>query len=112
MAIEAHRVAERMRGAAHTSLRNQLVRAAMSVPTNIVEGRDQKTEPEFARFLGYAIASLSELEYHVMVGHDLGAISDSDFRSLVSQIKTIRPMAHALRKKLQPAAGSGKAGGL
>lgn len=108
MAIEAHRVATRMRGAAHTSLRNQLVRAAMSVPTNIVEGRGQKSEPEFSRFLGYSIASLSELEYHLMIAHDIEAIRDTDFRSLVAQIKTIRPMLHALQKKLQPAATSQK----
>lgn len=78
----------------------------MSVPTNIVEGRGQKTEPEFSRFLGYSIASLSELEYHLMIAHDIGAMRDSDFISLVSQIKTIRPMLHALQKKLKPSATS------
>lgn len=111
MAIEAHKVAGRMHGSAHISLRNQLVRAAMSVPTNIVEGREQKSEREFTRFLGYAIASLSELEYHLMIGHDLDAINDVDFRSMLAQIKMIRAMTHALRKKLAPAAGSNKAGG-
>jgi four helix bundle protein len=110
MAIEAHQVALRMRGVAHSSLKSQLVRAAMSVPTNIVEGRGQVTEAEFARFLGYSIASLSELEYHLMIGHDTGAISDTDFKSLLSQITTIRPMAIALRRRLQPAAGSKQAG--
>ncbi len=108
MAIEAHRVATRMRGAAHSSLRNQLVRAAMSIPTNIVEGRGQKTEPEFSRFLGYSIASLSELEYHLIIARDIKAIDDTDFLSLVSQIKVIRPMLHAFQKKLQPAASSQK----
>lgn len=80
----------------------------MSVPTNIVEGREQKTEPEFSRFLGYAIASLSELEYHLMIARDIAAISDTDFESLVAQIKTIRPMAIALQRRLKPVAGSKK----
>ena len=110
MAIDAHKIAGRMRGSVHISLRNQLVRAAMSVPTNIVEGRDQNSEREFARFLSYAIASLSELEYHIVIGHDLGAISDADFKLLLAQIRTVRPMCHSLRKKLLPAAGSGNAG--
>lgn len=35
MALDAHRVAGRIRGADHSSLRSQMIRAAMSVPTNI-----------------------------------------------------------------------------
>lgn len=82
----------------------------MSVPTNIVEGREQATEAEFARFLGYSIASLSELEYHLMIGRDIGAINETDFKSMLSQITTIRPMAIALQRRLKPAAGSKLAG--
>lgn len=47
LALNAHRVANGMRGSVHMSLRNQLIRAAMSIPTNIVEGRGQKSELEF-----------------------------------------------------------------
>lgn len=110
MAIEAHRVAGRMRGSANIALRNQLVRAAMSVPANIVEGRQQKSEADFRRFLGYAISSLSELEYHLMIAKDVDAISHKDFVTLTVQVKSIRAMSHGLLKKLQPAAGSRKAG--
>jgi hypothetical protein len=38
MAMDVHRVAGQIRGAKHFSLRNQMIRAAQSVPTNIVEG--------------------------------------------------------------------------
>lgn len=111
MAIETHKVASRLHGSAHISLRNRMVRAAMSVPANIVEGREQPSEREFARFLSYSISSLSELEYHLLIGHDLRAIGDTDFRNLVSEVKIIRAMYHSLRKKLlPPAAGSSKAG--
>lgn len=82
----------------------------MSVPTNIVEGREQTSEAEFSRFLGYSIASLSELEYHLMIARDIGALEDHDFQSLTSQITVIRPMAIALQRRLQPAAGSKRAG--
>ncbi len=108
MAIETHRVAGRMRGSVHSSLRNQLVRAAMSVPANIVEGREQKSEGDFRRFLGYSVASLTEVEYHLMMGHDIGAIQKADYRSLLAQTKTIRKMIHGLIKRLKPAADSQK----
>ena len=47
----------------------------MSIPANIVEGRRQKTDKEFARFLRIAVNSAYELEYHVIVARDIGAIS-------------------------------------
>ncbi len=108
MAMDVHRASGRMRGATHVSLRNQLVRAAMSVPTNIVEGRAQRTEPDFRRFLGYAVASLDEVEYHLIVARDIKAMKDPDFRSLLAQVTLIRKQTHALIKKLKPAATSQK----
>jgi four helix bundle protein len=38
LALSVRRVARNIRGADNASLRNQLIRAAMSIPTNIVEG--------------------------------------------------------------------------
>jgi four helix bundle protein len=108
LAIDTHRAAGRIRGTTHVSLRNQLVRAAMSVPTNIVEGRAQKSEADFCRFLGYAVASLDEVEYHLIVAHDLEAMSDGDFRSLTEQLKVVRKQIHALMKRLKQSATSQK----
>jgi len=62
LTINTNRVAGTIRGTRYAALRNQLERAAMSVSANIVEGRQHKSEREFARFLGYALASTSELE--------------------------------------------------
>jgi len=51
LSLLSHDIALRIRGAMYASLRNQIVRASASVPTNIVEGREQKTDAEFARYL-------------------------------------------------------------
>ncbi|MEX1186357.1 MAG: four helix bundle protein [Gemmatimonadaceae bacterium] len=101
LAINAHRVASRMRGSQYSSFRSQVIRAAMSVPTNIVEGREQKGEAGFARFLRISLGSLSELEYHLLAGRDVGAISTSDHRSLSSQVEEVRMMLHGLVRKLE-----------
>jgi four helix bundle protein len=77
-----------------------MYRAAMSIPANIAEGRRQKSDKEFARFLGYALNSSSELEYHLIVAHDTKAISEEDFVSLIAQTITVRKMLYGLLKRI------------
>ena len=89
-----------MRGTRYAALRNQIFRAAMSIPANIAEGRRQKSEKEFSRFLGYALNSSSELEYHLIVARDTKVISEPDFVSLVSQTITVRKMLYGLLKRI------------
>ncbi len=73
----------------------------MSIPANIVEGREQNTEAAFVRFLRIALASASELEYHVMAARDIHAISGSEYLSLSSQVAEVRMMLHGLLRRLK-----------
>jgi four helix bundle protein len=73
-----------------------MVRAAMSIPTNIVEGSSQDGRREFGRFLRYAANSATELEYHLMVAHDIRAISLHDYAALSEQTVEIRKMLRGL----------------
>jgi four helix bundle protein len=100
LTLNIHRIASSIRGTQYAPLRNQMIRAAMSVEANIVEGREQLSERQFARFLGYAIASASELEQHVLVGKDIRAITDTDYTSAVTQVIDVRKMLHGLRTTL------------
>ena len=100
LALNVHAVATRIRGSDNASLRNQLLRAAQSVPTNIVEGTGHTSGREFGRFLSIALKSTSELEYHLTFGRDTHAISLSDFASLSAQTIEVRKMLHGLRNRV------------
>ena len=100
LTLNAHRVAASIRGSQYSALRSQMVRAALSVSANIVEGREQKSERDFARFLGYALGSTSELEHHLIVARDLRTITDIDFSSTHDQLIDVRKMLHGLLTKL------------
>ena len=100
LALNVDRVCKKIRGAQYASLRSQLFRAATSIPANIAEGRRQESEREFARFLRYALNSSSELESHLILARGCNAISDGDFRSLVTQTIRVRKMLYALLKCL------------
>ena len=101
MAVDAHRITARMRGARSATLRDQLVRAAMSVPTNIVEGSAHASPREYARFLQYALASVSELEGHVQLARDLKLMSEPDFTGFLVRIVDVRKMLHGLLKRVR-----------
>jgi four helix bundle protein len=100
LALDAHRAALTIRGAHYVSLRSQIIRAAMSIPANIVEGREQASEKDFARFLRYSIGSASELEYHLILGRDMELISNGLFDSLLEKVEQVRKMLHGLIGRL------------
>ena len=104
LAINVHSVAIRIRGSNYASLRSQMIRAALSIPANIVEGRGQTSERNFSRFLEFALNSSSELEYHLVVARDIGAITLNDFRSLTDQLIEVRKMLRGLLKRLKSSA--------
>jgi four helix bundle protein len=100
MALNVNRVAGQLRGPKHASLRSQMTRAAMSVPTNIVEGCGQQSAREFSRFLRIALNSTSELEYHLLAARDLKAVRASDSLTLISQVIEVRKMLYGLLRYL------------
>jgi len=98
--IEVHAIAGAIRGGAYLSLKSQIIRAAMSIPANIVEGRAQRSERDFSRFLSYAIASTSELEYHLVAARDIGAVEAAEANPIIRRVIEVRRMLIGLRKAL------------
>ena len=71
-----------------------------TIPANIVEGREQKSEAEFRRFLRYALSSTSEPEYHLIIARDINVISAADFVGVLVPLKEVRMMLFGLLKRL------------
>jgi four helix bundle protein len=101
LALDAHRTAGRIRGSQYAPFRSQIIRAALSIPANIVEGREQNSDAGFARFLRIALGSASELEYHLTAAHDNKAISTSEYERLSNQVVEVRRMLHGLIRRLE-----------
>ena len=106
LALDAISVAKKIRGSDNAPLRLQIVRAAESIPTNIVEGTGQESAKEFGRFLSIAIKSSSELEYHLILAGDRELITRSDFTSLTEQTIQVRRMLYVLRTRVIASAKS------
>ena len=73
----------------------------MSVPINIVEGNAHASAAERARYLGYSLASLWEVEGHVQLSIDLQMITEKDYAALLEQIVDVRKMLYGLLKTVR-----------
>ena len=77
-------------------LRNQLLRASISVPSNIAEGTGRGTDPDFRRFLLHSLGSLNEVEYDLLLAKDLGFVPAAEYPRLSAQLEEVRRMLSGL----------------
>ena len=82
-------------------LTSQMRRAAASIPSNLAEGCGRDTQPELARFVHIAGGSASELEYQLILAHDLGYINGETYPQLESEINEIKRMLNGFEKAVQ-----------
>jgi four helix bundle protein len=82
------------------SLTDQLGRSASSIPSNIAEGCGRNGDPELARFLRISLGSASELEYQLLLAHDLSYLPEEGYASLSKDIAEIKKMIPALINSL------------
>ena len=81
-------------------LTTQIRRAASSIPSNIAEGCGRDGDAELARFCLIARGSASELEYQILLAHDLNLIPSGRYQELSQEITEIKRMLTVLVQKL------------
>lgn len=77
-------------------LTSQLRRAAVSVPSNIAEGKGRHTNPEFCQFLVHARGSLLEVETQVQIAGNLGYLKGQKVDELKKKTGEIGRMLNGL----------------
>jgi four helix bundle protein len=82
-------------------LTSQMRRASVSIGANIAEGSCRKGDVEFSRFLHIAMGSASELEYHLLLAHDLKMLEKSDYERLSTETVEVKRMLASLAQKLR-----------
>ena len=80
------------------ALSDQLRRAVISVPSNIVEGMNRISDKEKSHFLEFAYASLMEVYCQIDIATDLGYIDVEKKKELVEQINTVAKLISGLRR--------------
>lgn len=100
LALQVHELTEQNYQGRYWSLIDQMRRASASVAANIAEGSGQVTSAQFARYLTIALGSARELDYHVLLARDLGALSTSDCVRLDARVDQVSRMLSVFRDRV------------
>src|SRR5574341_899201 len=90
LALEVYKVTASLPKEEVYGLASQMRRSAVSVPSNIAEGCGRGSDADFARFSQVAMGSASELEYQILLAHDLGYVKDADYTQLTDDIIEVK----------------------
>ena len=102
LAVAVYEHTARMPPDERFGLTMQIRRAAVSIPSNIVEGCSRNSESDYLRFLDMALGSACELEYQLSLALRLGLLRDDQHRAVADlaaqTAKTLTGLIRALRK--------------
>ena len=100
LTLDIYRVTQKYPRSESYGLTSQTRRAAASVPANLAEGCGRESSVEYRRHVQIALGSANELEYHLLLGHDLSYLSDTIHLTLQSQVQEIKRMLTGLRDRI------------
>jgi four helix bundle protein len=109
LAVSICRLCQRSPLASEWFLRDQISRAAISIPSNLAEGEARGSERDSVRFFYIAAGSLAELRTQLEISQELGFVSEETLSSLDRQLELlaaqigslIRTRSNAFRPKLR-----------
>ncbi|TWT80512.1 hypothetical protein CA13_19510 [Planctomycetes bacterium CA13] len=104
LAVTTYRLTKDFPREEQFGLTSQMRRAAVSVPSNIVEGCAKPSQLDYVRFLDISYGSACELQYQISLAHRLDFLNQSDFEVLngiaVETSKVLSGLIRSLRNNL------------
>lgn len=82
-------------------LTSQIRRSCASIPANIAESCGTDSDAEMARYLRIAMASASELEYHILLAHNIELITTATYNTVNDEVTQITRMLTPFIRRLR-----------
>ncbi len=104
LAVKIYQISSQGQLAKDYSLRDQIRRAAISVPSNLAEGEESIFAKISIKFFGIASASLAELRTQIEIAKEIGYLDDQDYNylstSMISLSRRINKLIQFRYKQL------------
>lgn len=84
------------------NLGSQLIRCAISIPSNISEGTSKSTDKHFNKFLEDSLGSAFEWETQLIVAHRQKYVDQEKFEVLENRIQQLQRMISGFQNGLSP----------
>jgi four helix bundle protein len=99
---DVYRVSARFPAIERFGLTSQIRRAAVSIPSNIGEGKRRKRQRAFLHHLDIALGSQGELEVQLELARRLGFTATKDVERVMNRAAEVGRMLNGLIESLQP----------
>lgn len=96
LAVDVYRLTNAGSFAKDFGLRDQIRRAAVSVPSNIAEGDERDTDREAVRFFYIAKGSVAEVLTQLTIAQEIGYIDQSSFTMFEQRCQSVAKMLSRL----------------
>ena len=100
LVVEIYRLVKKLPKEELYSLSDQMRRAAVSIPSNIAEGRNRDSDKEYVRFLYIARGSLGEIQTQLYICVQLGYLKESDTDIAFNLCEEVGKMLNTLISKI------------
>jgi four helix bundle protein len=101
LVIEVYKLTDKFPQREMYGLSSQIRRAAVSIPSNIAEGRGRNSRKDFVHFIRIAYGSASELETQFLIARRLNFIKKKGSDSALSLLSEVAKMLYTMLTKLE-----------
>jgi len=101
LAVELYAISNNGEFGKDFGFKDQIRRAAVSIASNIAEGKERETIAEFIRYLYIAKGSAGELKTQLLIAQDIGYLDQESSKELKVKVEKVSAMIGALIKTLK-----------
>ena len=98
LAVDIYKITDQGKFCKDYSLRDQMRRSSVSVPSNIAEGDDLNSDKQSVRYLYIARGSLAELRTQLMISREIDYLNNDEYLELEKRCEKISAMLVGLIK--------------
>jgi four helix bundle protein len=102
LAIQIYELTARFPKAEMFGLTSQLRRAAVSIPSNVAEGKGRSSDKELVQFLCHSRGSLFEIQTQLTIAEQLGYTNPEEIRLVRTESSRVGQMLNGLIRSVRP----------